>query len=236
LTERAAARAWRRLLVVAVAAAALVAAARALGFADALRLENLERLRAWVDGFGAWAPAVFVAGYVAAVVAFLPGVVPTVLAGLLFGPVWGIAWASAGSTLGACAAFLVARYAARDLVAARVVRSPVLSRLDAAVQRHGVRIVMVTRLVPLFPFNLQNYAYGITGVRFVPYAVTSWLCMLPATAVVASSAGALAAGDIAARRALAWLAAAGVVLALLALLPRRLLRKSDALAELTRAR
>jgi uncharacterized membrane protein YdjX (TVP38/TMEM64 family) len=107
--------------------------------------------------------------------------------------------------------------------------------MDRAVARHGFRIVMITRLVPIFPFNLQNYAYGLTSIRFGSYAVTSFLCMLPGTLAFTAAAGAVVAGAFDARRMLLLLAVAGVLLVALSLLPRWLRGRSAALDDLLRS-
>ncbi len=210
--------------------------AQSLGLADLLRLENLVRLRERIDRFGAWAPLVFIGGYALAVVAFVPGLPLTLLGGLAFGPVRGTLYVSIASTAGACLAFLLGRYAARGIVEQWVASYPALRRIDAATSRHGFRIVMITRLVPVFPFNLQNYAYGLTGIGFGAYAITSWLCMLPATVAFAFAGGALTAGTWEARTTLVCLAVTGVLLVLLSLVPRWLRGRSIALDELLRAR
>lgn len=207
-------------------------AARALGLADVVRLDNLARLREWIAGFGPWAPAVFIGGYVAAVVAFVPALPLTILAGLVFGPLWGTVYTSIASTAGACLSFLLARYAARGLVARWMEPYPALGRIDRAVARHGARIVMITRLVPIFPFNLQNYAYGLTSIGFGAYALTSWLCMLPATVAFTTAAGAVVAGAWDVRRMLLLLGVAGVLIVGLSLLPRWLRGRSAALDDL----
>jgi len=99
--------------------------------------------------------------------------------GMLFGPFWGVVYTITGATAGACLAFLIARYAARDWVEGKLT-SPRWKKLDEGVERNGWKVVAFTRLIPLFPFNLLNYAFGLTKIGFVPYAVTSFICMLPA--------------------------------------------------------
>ncbi len=216
-------------------AVALIGLVRALGLVDVVRLENLARLREWITGFGPWAPAVFVAGYVLAVVAFVPALPLTILGGLVFGPGWGTVHVSIASTAGACLSFLIARYAARATVERWMTPYPALGRIDRAVARHGFRIVMITRLVPIFPFNLQNYAYGLTSIGFGAYAITSWLCMLPATVAFTVAAGAVVTGTWDARRMLLLLGLAGVLLVALSLLPRWLRGRSAALDDLLKA-
>ena len=227
----------KRLLIVTLLALALaVILARALGLTDLVRLENLSRLRARIDGLGAWAPVVFIVGYVIAVVAFVPALPLTILAGLAFGTAWGTVYVAIAATTGACLSFLIARYGARAAVARWMAGYPALERMDRAVARHGFRIVMITRLVPIFPFNLQNYAYGLTSIRFFAYAVTSFLCMLPGTLAFTAAAGAVVAGAWDARRMLLLLALAGVLLVALSLLPRWLRGRSAALDDLLHTR
>ncbi len=144
---------------------------------------HLGRLQAWLEGLGPVAPLVFAGVYAVAVVAAVPGSALTVIAGGLFGSVTGIVVVSTGATLGACLAFLIARYLARDAVAEWLSRQPAFRKLDELTESQGAVIVALTRLVPLFPFNLLNYGFGLTRVSFWTYAFWSWLCMLPGTAV-----------------------------------------------------
>ncbi|HRH81591.1 MAG TPA: VTT domain-containing protein [Thiobacillaceae bacterium] len=134
-------------------------------------------LRAWVEGAGAAGPLVFMAIYALATVLFLPGSVLTLAGGALFGPLWGTLWNLTGATLGAALAFLVARYLGADWVARRA--GPRLQRLNDGVAAEGWRFVAFVRLVPLFPFNLLNYALGLTRIPFLAYVLASWLFMLP---------------------------------------------------------
>jgi membrane protein DedA with SNARE-associated domain len=158
-----------------------------------------------------------------------------VLGGVAFGPVWGTVYVWIGATIGLGLAFLVARYAVRSTVERWVQASPRVAKKDGQVAEHGWRIVMLTRLVPIFPFNLQNYAYGLTRIGFWPYAITSSICMLPGTAAFTFAGGALSEGRGDVRRTLAYLAVAGVLLVLLSLLPRWLQRRSKLAGDLLKA-
>jgi uncharacterized membrane protein YdjX (TVP38/TMEM64 family) len=139
-----------------------------------------QRLQAWIQGFGAWGPLVYIVFYFFAPSLFLPGLPITIAGGVLFGPLWGVLYTIVGATGGACLAFVIARYFGRDWVS-RKVEGTRLGKLDGEVERQGWKIVAFTRLVPLFPFNLLNYAFGLTKVKFSHYALTSFICMLPAT-------------------------------------------------------
>ena len=168
---------WRPLLLLG-ALVAMLLVARALHLGD-----RLADLRSWIEGLGPWGPLVFLLLYVAAVVAAVPGSALTVAAGALFGSVLGVALVSVGATLGASLSFLIARYFAREGTAQWLSRSDKFRRLDELTQRRGPIIVALTRLVPIFPFNLLNYGFGLTRVPFWTYVFWSWLCMLPGTAV-----------------------------------------------------
>ncbi|MCK9227746.1 MAG: VTT domain-containing protein [Syntrophorhabdaceae bacterium] len=165
-----------KFLIYLVFLAAVVITVRATG---ASRYLEQEALRTMIAGYGALAPVIYMLIYAIAPSLFLPGLPITIVGGILFGPFWGVVYAITGATIGACVAFLVSRYLAREWVAERL-KSPRWRRLDEAVERHGWRVVAFTRLIPLFPFNLLNYAFGLTKIHFVHYAVTSFFAMLPA--------------------------------------------------------
>jgi uncharacterized membrane protein YdjX (TVP38/TMEM64 family)/rhodanese-related sulfurtransferase len=135
----------------------------------------------WVQGAGLWAPVEFVAVYAAATVLFLPGSVLTLAGGALFGPLWGTLYNLIGATLGATAAFLIARYLASDWIAHRVEGKSGgrLKQLLDGVEAEGWRFVAFVRLVPLFPFNLLNYALGLTRLPLIPYVLATLLFMIP---------------------------------------------------------
>ena len=135
----------------------------------------------WTQGLGFWGPFFVAAFYILACVLLLPGGVITLATGFMFGVVIATITISIGSTLGACAAFLVGRTFARDWVRAKVSGRPKFEAIDKAVGQQGFKIVLLTRLCPIFPFNLQNYAYGLTGVKLWQYALASWIGMLPGT-------------------------------------------------------
>jgi uncharacterized membrane protein YdjX (TVP38/TMEM64 family) len=155
---------------------ALVVGVRASGLGQYL---EQERLRTLIAGFGVWAPALYMLFYTLAPSLFLPGLPITIVGGILFGPVWGVIYTITSATAGACLAFLVSRYLARDWVESKLTGSR-WQKLDEEVAKNGWKVVAFTRLVPLFPFNLLNYALGLTRIGFLPYAATTFICMLPA--------------------------------------------------------
>ena len=193
---------------------------RYYGVTDDIRLENVPKIKAWVASFGRIAPLVYIGLYLVSTVFFLPGTPVTVLAGFVFGPLWGILYASAASIISVSMAFLIARYVARDLVEGWVKDNAQFRKIDEQVEEQGWRILMFTRLVPIFPFNLQNYAYGLTSIRFSTYVVVSAIFMLPGTAVFVQLGGAFVSGEGNIWKTLLYLGIAGVLMLLLSFIPK----------------
>jgi uncharacterized membrane protein YdjX (TVP38/TMEM64 family) len=140
----------------------------------------LERFQTWVAGLGPLGPIVFILGYAAATVAFAPGAILTLAAGPIFGVAFGALYVFVAATLGAALAFLAARHVVRSRIEHRVAADPRFAAIDRAIERDGRRIVFLLRLSPVFPFNLLNYALGLTRVRFADYCIAS-LGMIPGT-------------------------------------------------------
>ncbi len=135
----------------------------------------------WIGKLGPWGPVIFIALYIVATVFFIPGSVLTLGAGAVFGVVLGSVYVSISATLGATAAFLVGRYLARDAIARKIAKNEKFATIDRAVADEGWKIVLLTRLSPVFPFTLLNYAFGLTRVKLSHYVLASWLGMIPGT-------------------------------------------------------
>jgi uncharacterized membrane protein YdjX (TVP38/TMEM64 family) len=179
---------------------------------------NPADLQQQIQHLGPWAPLAFIGLFALATVLILPGAIFGLLGGALFGPVWGSAWNLAGATLGATLAFLIARYVAADWVTRR--SGGRLKGLIEGVEAEGWRFVAMVRLVPLFPFNLLNYALGLTRIRLSQYVVASAVAMIPGTVAytwLGHAGREIAAGSETAIRSV--LLALGL-LALVAFLPR----------------
>jgi uncharacterized membrane protein YdjX (TVP38/TMEM64 family) len=156
--------------------------------------ELLRNTLQWVDNLGTVAPLVFILIYVIATVAFLPGSVLTLGAGVLFGVIKGSIYVFIGATLGATLAFLVGRYLARGWISEKIAGNQKFQTIDQAVGREGLKIVLLTRLSPIFPFNLLNYGLGVTGVSLKDYVLGS-VGMIPGTIMyvyIGSLAGSIA--------------------------------------------
>jgi len=191
----------------------------AVSYRGAIGAESLE---AWVQQFGAAGPLAFMALYALGTVLFVPGSVITLAGGALFGPVWGTLYNLTGATAGATVAFLIARYLASDWVHRKA--GGWTKQLIEGVEKEGWRFVAFVRLVPLFPFNLLNYALGVTRIPLAHYVVASYLFMFPGalayTYLGYAGREAIGGGEGMIRKGLLALALLGVV----AFLPRLLQR------------
>jgi len=138
---------------------------------------NLSEIENWVNNAGFIAPVLFMLIYAIATIFFFPGSLLTLTGGVLFGPVLGTLYNLTGATLGATLAFLIARYLASDWASRKAAGK--LKLLLDGVDNEGWRFVAFTRLVPLFPFNVLNYALGLTKIKFSHYLIATYTCMLP---------------------------------------------------------
>jgi uncharacterized membrane protein YdjX (TVP38/TMEM64 family) len=181
---------WKLLLGIALAVA-LIVAAKFFNVQGILKnaLESIASL-------GPWGPVAFILIYIVATVLFIPGSLLTLGSGILFGVVGGSICVSIGSVLGATCAFLTGRYLTRDWVSQQIQGNQKFQAIDTAVASEGWKIVLLTRLSPIFPFNLLNYAFGVTQVSLKDYFFASWIGMIPGTVMyvyIGSLAGSLAA-------------------------------------------
>lgn len=138
---------------------------------------NLNALRDFLSQYGPLAPLVFIAIYAFATVLLLPGTLLTITGGLLFGAFWGVIYNICGATLGAAMAFLIARYIGADWLAQR--SGGRIKMLLRGVKKEGWRFVAVLRLMPFAPFNILNYAFGLTGISLAAYVIPSAIFTLP---------------------------------------------------------
>ena len=154
--------------------------------------EKLGALQDWISSLGILGLLVFIGVYAVATVAALPGSALSIVAGAIFGPVLGVITVIFAATLGASLAFLVSRYFARSSIEKWLEGNDKFRKLDELTARHGDIMVAITRLVPIFPFNLLNYGFGLTRVAFRTYVVWSFVCMLPGTILYVVGSAAVA--------------------------------------------
>jgi uncharacterized membrane protein YdjX (TVP38/TMEM64 family) len=196
-----------------------------------------EQLVAWIREAGMAGVAVYAVVYVLSAVLMLPGSILTLGAGFAYGPIFGTLLVSPVSVVAATLAFLLGRTVARGWVAGRVERDPRFAAIDTAIGRQGFRIVALLRLSPVFPFNVLNYALGLTQVRLRDFVLGSFVGMLPGTFMyvylgsLVTNVGALTSGGASggfAQQILYWagLAATIVVTVVVTRIARRALRES----------
>ncbi len=165
-----------KVILIAVAIAALIVLGRHFHLGEVFSA-MLDRIR----DLGPLAPLIFIILYILAAILFVPGSILTIGAGVVFGLLRGAILVSIGATIGAIAAFLIGRYLARDWVRGQLEGNPKFAAIDNAVGREGWNIVLLTRLSPVFPFNLLNYAFGLTAVTLRDYALATWIGITPGT-------------------------------------------------------
>lgn len=139
-----------------------------------------ERLRQFIAAYGVWGPLIFLTIWALAPPLSLPGLPLTLAGGVLFGPFWGVIYTLVGATVGAALAFLVARYLARDYVEAKLAGTRLMV-LDEKVSQEGWKVVAFIRLIPLFPYFLVNFAFGLTRITFWSFTIATFIFMLPLT-------------------------------------------------------
>jgi uncharacterized membrane protein YdjX (TVP38/TMEM64 family) len=135
----------------------------------------------WAKGMGAAGGALYALFYILGTALFFPGLPLTLGAGFLYGAIIGTLVVSPASVAGATLAFLIARYIARDWVTRRLKRYPQAAAIDRAIEKNGFKAVVLLRLQPVLPFNILNYALGLTSIRLRDYMLASWIGMFPAT-------------------------------------------------------
>ncbi len=152
-------------------------------FGEYLDAEGLKR---WIGGLGPWGPLAYMLLYSVAPSLMLPGLPITVAGGILFGPFWGVVYVAVGATAGASLAFLIARFMGRSWVEGAIKRvggpggrGGRLVEIDEEVKKKGWKIVAFTRLIPLFPYNFLNYAFGLTNIKFSHYVLATFVFMFP---------------------------------------------------------
>jgi uncharacterized membrane protein YdjX (TVP38/TMEM64 family) len=220
-----------KIIIVVLIIGAVFAIAHFTGLLERLALtpENIVAMEEFFDGFGLLAYLIFIGIYILVAVFMLPAFFFTIIAGLAFGAVAGAATALVGSTLGAAVAFIVARYVARDTIVNRFGKSPLFRKIDDGLKANGVSFLILTRLVPVFPYNVQNYIYGLTPIKLGTFTIVSFITMAPGAIIYAGMAGlmreSLMAGEGFDPMLLVYLAAAGVILFLVSLIPKYIAKK-----------
>lgn len=139
----------------------------------------LKEFSKWIEGLGVWGYVLFVGVYILACVMLAPGTPLTIAAGLAFGLGWGFVVVVIGATIGSALAFVLARYVVRDKVKGMLKGKPKFAAVEQAISEGGWKVVLLLRLSPLFPFNLQNYFFGVTEVKFWQFVAATFVGIMP---------------------------------------------------------
>ncbi|MCL2386741.1 MAG: TVP38/TMEM64 family protein [Defluviitaleaceae bacterium] len=196
--------------------------ANALGLTE--RIQDFHAMRDWFQGLGWIGYAVYIVIFILVCIFMLPAAPFTIIAGITFGPWQGAILALVSATIGSAAAFLVARYIARDMIVNKFKDNRFFKKIDEGFEKNGVSFLILTRLVPVFPFNLQNYVYGLTGIKFWTFVIVSFITMAPGAFIYAFIAGQIV------EEGFTWqlmvqFAVAGVLLFLVSLIPKYIAKK-----------
>lgn len=211
-----------KIIIVVVVIVAMFFIARQFGLLNFLT--NIEAMQKWFQSLGLLGYAVYILLYIIVAVFMLPASVFTIVAGITFGSILGGVLSIIGSTIGATIAFIIAKYAARDFIEEKFKNNAIFKKIDSGVKENGTSFLILTRLVPIFPYNIQNYAYGVTSMNIVTFAVVSFITMAPGGFIYAYMAGEIVANGISISL-LVKFAIAGVVLFLISLIPKYIAKK-----------
>ncbi|MGM0501804.1 MAG: TVP38/TMEM64 family protein [Bacillota bacterium] len=215
---------WGKIIAFVVVVAAVFLFVKQMGYMEYFK--DPQAIKEAIDGLGFWGPVAFIGLWLASAVFLLPGGALGLVGGALFGPWLGTLYTALGSTIGAIAAFIAGKYIARDMVQGMVENNPKLKKIDEGVEKEGWRFVMLTRLVPIFPYNVQNYVYALTAIDLPSYSLATFVFMLPGCLAFSFAGGAITSGGSPVK-IIAYLAVAGVVLFGISLIPKFLKKKSD---------
>lgn len=193
-----------------------------LGIAS--KLKDIKLMQHWFKSFGAIGYFIYIGIYSLASVFMLPGAVLTIAAGIAYGPIIGSILALIGATCGATLSFLVAKYLMRDTIKAIMGNNILYEKIDNGFKVNGSSFLILTRLVPIFPFNLQNYAYGLTSIKTSTYIFWTFVCMMPGAFIYAYMAGEIVVQGIS-PNILIKFTIAGILLFIISLIPKYIAKK-----------
>lgn len=183
-----------RTILILIGLVVVFAIMKVTGFLEIMA--DFDRFRAIIENAGAWGYVIYLALYILVAVFSIPAMIITIAAGIIFGPVLGGILALTGGTIGGAAAFLVSRYIARDLIVSKFGKNKIFQKIEEGVAKNGKDFLILTRLVPVFPYNIQNYAYGVTNLNLMTFTSISFVTMAPGAFIYAYLAGEIAVNGI----------------------------------------
>lgn len=173
------------LVLLAIALVALVL--YETGFVDLIT--DLQALQSFITSLGFLGALVFILIFVVAAVFLLPGSLLVMASGILYGPWWGTLISLIASTIAASLSFLIARGVGRKVIIEKFSENKLFLKIESGVQKNGIDFLIFTRLMPFSPYNIQNYAYGLTSISFTKFTLISMVSMIPGTFLFAFLAG-----------------------------------------------
>lgn len=191
-------------------------------------LTNISDLRTYLENLGWWGYVIFILLSVIVAVFLLPGQFLAIVGGLAYGGLIGGALTVIGASLGATLSFIIGKYVARGYIIQRFGNDPTFQKIEKGVRENGLSFLIFTRLVPIFPFAIQSYAYAMTPMSVKKFSLISFLTMMPASFIYAFMASEIVAKGIS-MSLLLELTIAGILLALLAYLPKKVSKKINQL-------
>lgn len=191
-------------------------------------LTDISGLRAYLEGLGWWGYVIFILLSVVVAVFLLPGQFLAIVGGLAYGGFLGGLLTIIGASLGASISFIIGKYVAREYILTRFGSDPTFQKIERGVKENGISFLVFTRLVPVFPFAIQSYAYAMTPMSVKKFSLISFLTMMPASFIYAFMASEIASKGVS-MTLLIELTIAGILLALLAYLPKRISKKINQL-------
>jgi len=188
------------------------------------KLKDVKLMQQWFKSFGAIGYLVYIGIYSLASVFMLPGAILTIVAGVAYGPIIGAIVALLGATSGATLSFLIGKYFMRDTINSMIGNNVLYEKIDNGFKVNGSSFLILTRLVPIFPFNLQNYAYGLTSIKTSTYIFWTFVCMMPGAFIYSYMAGEIVLQGIS-LNILMKFTIAGILLFLVSLVPKYIAKK-----------
>lgn len=192
-------------------------------------LTDIAGLRAYLEKLGWWGYLLFILLSIIVAVFLLPGQFLAIVGGLAYGGFIGGLLTIIGASLGSSISFIIGKYVARDYILERFGNDPTFQKIEKGVRENGISFLIFTRLVPIFPFAIQSYAYAMTPMSAKKFSLISFLTMMPASFVYAFMASEIAAKGVSVTLLLE-LTGAGILLALLAYLPKKISKKINQLS------
>ncbi|MCT4595095.1 MAG: TVP38/TMEM64 family protein [Anaeromicrobium sp.] len=215
---------WIKLIIMSLLILICIITMKAFGIYDYISIHNIENLKGWIKSFNSLGPIVYILIFIGACLFFFPAPPFVILAGVIFGPLMGTLWTAVGALIADGTAFLVARYGARGIISKIGNKNEKFRKIDEGVKEQGLRILIITRLIPVFPYMIQSYAYGLTNMKFSSYILVSWICTIPGIMAFTFMGGAIGSGG-SLSKIFMYLAVGAILFVGISLIPRYVVKK-----------